>query len=119
MPAWYDIVGLDEKSGELCEGIDESVAIVSEIIQGEIALGLSPSRIILAGFSQGGALSLFTALQLPPELKPAGVVVMSGYLAGANRFNLSAGFEDVPVLHCHGTGDMVGLLLPLYYYYYY
>ena len=107
MPAWYDIVGLDERSAEHCHGIDESVAVVLEIIRGEVNLGLHPSRIILAGFSQGGALSLFTGLQLPAELKPAGIVVLSGYLAGAGRFRLSSGFEDIPVLHCHGTGDMV------------
>lgn len=107
MPAWYDIVGLDERSGELCEGIEESVSTIREIINNEIQSGLPASRIILSGFSQGGALSLFTGLQMPPELKPAGIVVMSGYLAGAGKFKLTPGFEDVPVLHCHGTGDMV------------
>jgi lysophospholipase-2 len=59
----------------------------------------------LAGFSQGGAMSLFTGLQLPKEQRLAGVLVMSGYLAGANTFALTAEHSDVPVLHQHGTAD--------------
>ena len=75
-------MGLDERSSEQCEGIDESVQVVREIINSELACGIAPCRIVLAGFSQGGALSLFAGLQLPSDQKPAGVVVMSGYLAG-------------------------------------
>ena len=106
-PSWYDITGLDAVSSENVEGIDESVEVVREIINNEISIGVLPSRIILAGFSQGGALSLFTGLQLPVECKPCGIVVMSGYLCGSSRLNITDGFEDIPILHCHGTGDMV------------
>lgn len=52
-------------------------------------------------------MSLFCGLQLPPEQKPAGILVMSGYLPGASKFVLTPGFEDVKVLHCHGTADPV------------
>ena len=106
-PSWYDITGLDAASSDNVEGIDESVAVIREIINNEISLGVLPSRIILAGFSQGGALSLFTGLQLPAECKPCGIVVMSGYLCGPNKLKITDGFEDIPILHCHGTGDMV------------
>lgn len=106
-PSWYDITGLDAASSESVEGIDESVAVVRGIVDSEISLGILPSRIILAGFSQGGALSLFTGLQLPVECKPCGIIVMSGYLCGSSRLKMTDGFEDVPILHCHGTGDMV------------
>ena len=60
---------------------------------------------VLAGFSQGGALSLFTGLQLPAEMKLAGILVMSGYLAAAKDFTLTPGLENVPVFHGHGSAD--------------
>jgi len=76
MPSWYDIVGLDERSAESCTGdrvlkfvtksiqfsyyntynilgIEDSVALVRELIDTEISAGLPPNRIVLAGFSQG------------------------------------------------------------------
>lgn len=60
---------------------------------------------MLAGFSQGGALSLTTGLQLPADKKLAGLLVLSGYLAGAKEFTLTPGLESVPVFHGHGTSD--------------
>jgi len=107
MNAWYDIVGLDARSAEACEGIEGSISIVREILEAEVQAGILPGRIVLAGFSQGGALALFTGLQLPVEYKPAGIIVMSGYLPAASKFKLTESFQDVPVLHCHGTADMV------------
>ena len=55
MNAWYDITGLTDVSANECDGIDGSVAIVKGIIENEIHLGIRSDRIILAGFSQGGA----------------------------------------------------------------
>ena len=49
MPSWYDIVGLDERSSEQVEGIEDSVDVVRGIISAELQLGLAPSRIVLAG----------------------------------------------------------------------
>jgi predicted esterase len=71
-------VGLSGRDNENCDGIDDSVNIIREFIDAEIGLGIKANRIVLAGFSQGGALSLYCGLQLPPELKPAGILVMSG-----------------------------------------
>ena len=62
---------------------------------------------MLSGFSQGGAMSLFCGLQLPLEEKLGGILVMSGYCPGYSKFNLTPGMEDVPFLHCHGTADPV------------
>jgi len=62
---------------------------------------------ILSGFSQGGALSLFTGLQRGDDEKLAGILCMSGYLAGAKRFALSETGKKTPVLHCHGTNDQM------------
>jgi predicted esterase len=52
MPSWYDIVGLDDRASEHCNGIEESRNVVKEIIEQEVAAGLSYERIVLAGFSQ-------------------------------------------------------------------
>jgi predicted esterase len=52
MNSWYDIVGLDDRAAETCEGLDESRNIVNEIVQQEVTLGIPHSRIVLAGFSQ-------------------------------------------------------------------
>eukprot|EP00586_Coscinodiscus_wailesii_P022324 CAMPEP_0172509348 /NCGR_PEP_ID=MMETSP1066-20121228/219618_1 /TAXON_ID=671091 /ORGANISM="Coscinodiscus wailesii, Strain CCMP2513" /LENGTH=286 /DNA_ID=CAMNT_0013287785 /DNA_START=296 /DNA_END=1156 /DNA_ORIENTATION=+ len=107
MPSWYDIVGLDERSNEKCAGIDKSIAVVKNILKTEHETTALPySRMLLGGFSQGGALTLFTGLTLPSaEQKLAGIVVMSGYLPGAQQFELTSGLETTPILHCHGTDD--------------
>jgi lysophospholipase-2 len=102
MPSWYDIVGLDERSNENCKGIAVSQARLAGILEKEhAATGLSYSRMVLAGFSQGGALSLFTGLQL--EQKLAGIVVMSGYLPAAKQCKPK--HLNVPIWHGHGTQD--------------
>ena len=102
MPSWYDIKGLDERANEDCHGIAESRARIEGILAKEHAdTGLPYSRMILAGFSQGGALSLFTGLQMEQSL--AGIVVLSGYLPAANKFKPKQ--FKVPVWHGHGTMD--------------
>lgn len=108
MNAWYDIKSLSSEDGATCvDGIASSITIIKEIINAEILLGIRNDRIVLSGFSQGGAMSLYCGLQLPLEMKPAGLLVMSGYLPGSSHFKLTSGFEDIPILHCHGTSDPV------------
>lgn len=102
MPSWYDIVGLDERSNEHCAGIEVSQARIESILEKEHnETGLPYSRMLLAGFSQGGALSLFTGLQLSKSL--AGIVVMSGYLPAVSKLKLTQ--TDVPIFHGHGKMD--------------
>mmetsp|Transcript_21091 Transcript_21091/g.58668 ORF Transcript_21091/g.58668 Transcript_21091/m.58668 type:complete len:235 (-) Transcript_21091:171-875(-) len=106
MPAWYDIKGLDERANESCKGIVESRDRITKIMKDEHdATGLPFARMLLAGFSQGGALSLWTGLQLPAEQRPAGIVVMSGYLAAAGQFTLTPELKDLPIFHGHGQMD--------------
>lgn len=107
MPAWYDIIGLDDRAGESCEGIEDSMAEIHEALEEENKAGIPYSRMMLSGFSQGGAMSLFTGLQMPVEKKLAGVFIMSGYCPGYSKFKLTPGLEDTPLLHCHGTADPV------------
>jgi lysophospholipase-2 len=106
MPAWYDIVGLDKRSNEICPGIDESQKRILDILKSEHDLGIPYNRMVLAGFSQGGALSLYTGMQLPPDAGSlAGIVMMSGYLPHASGFNITPGAEGTPIFHAHGAVD--------------
>lgn len=110
MNSWYDIVGLDERSNENCAGIEESQARLEGILDQEHKTSqLSYQRMVLAGFSQGGSLSLFTGLQLPPSKKLAAIVVLSGYLPAASKVSIPAdsAVASTPVWHGHGTQDMV------------
>lgn len=108
MPSWYDIKGLDMKSNEQCDGIDASQSRLAGILEKEHQdTGLAYNRMVLAGFSQGGALSLYTGMQLSTEQKPAGIIVLSGYLPQQTKFTITSGLEDTPILHCHGSNDPV------------
>jgi predicted esterase len=60
MPSWYDIVGLDDRSEERCTGIEESRARINALVDAELAAGIPANKIIIGGFSQGGAMSLYT-----------------------------------------------------------
>ena len=58
MPSWYDIVGLDERSNESCEGIDDAAETILGLIRDEVEAGVDYGRIVLSGFSQGEYLRL-------------------------------------------------------------
>lgn len=109
MPSWYDITGLDERSNENCKGIEDSTQRIKDILHQEhTTTGLPYSRMVLAGFSQGGALSIFTGFQLSdPSHKLGGIVCMSGYLPALSKFKITDGLQTTPMLHCHGTQDML------------
>lgn len=78
MRAWYDIFGLKFTAREDKAGILESYEALLDVIQGQIKAGFQPETIVLAGFSQGGALALYTALHYDQPL--AGVIALSSYL---------------------------------------
>eukprot|EP00298_Acanthocystis_sp_HF-20_P002498 c12913_g1_i1.p1 GENE.c12913_g1_i1~~c12913_g1_i1.p1 ORF type:complete len:233 (-),score=110.09 c12913_g1_i1:119-817(-) len=103
MPSWYDIVGLNSREKESAEGIQQSKKLIEHLIQAEIQNGIPANKIVVGGFSQGGALSIFTGLQ--QELTFAGVLVMSGYLTGKSQFQITEQAKLSPVLHCHGKDD--------------
>ncbi len=105
MPSWYDITSLDDRAGQPCVGIDESRDAITALIDEEVAAGVPLERIVVGGFSQGGAMSLYAGLQYPGRL--AGICVMSGYLARAESFVLSPQAAATPVAHFHGTIDPV------------
>jgi lysophospholipase-2 len=105
--AWYDITGLDKRSSLSINGINKNVERIKSFLECEHAAGLPYSRMSLMGFSQGGAMSLFTGLQLPLQYKLGGLIVLSGYMPGTDVFQLTPGLEDVPIIHCHGKADEV------------
>ena len=78
MPGWYDVKAMDLTVEEDALGIQESEKILKDYIAREIERGISAQHIILAGFSQGGAIALYTGLRYPETL--AGIMVLSSYL---------------------------------------
>jgi len=110
MRAWYDIRGFNGQASEDVAGIRASAAAVTELIDREVARGMSAHRIVLAGFSQGGAVALHTALREPRAL--AGVLALSTYLPLAPTLaqERSAANAATPIFMAHGTADSV---LPL------
>jgi len=106
MRAWYDIVGLDAAE-EDAEGIRASAAAVARLVDREIERGIAAERIVLAGFSQGGAIALHLGLREPRRL--AGVIALSTYLPLAARLarEKSAASAKLPIFMAHGSYDPV------------
>jgi phospholipase/carboxylesterase len=107
MRAWYDILGTDLVRREDEGGLRRSQAAVEALIEREVARGIARKRIVLAGFSQGGAITLQVGLRSAEPL--AGLVVLSSYLplAGALAAELSPAAKGTPIFMAHGTQDPV------------
>jgi phospholipase/carboxylesterase len=111
MRAWYDIVefSFEGTAGDRADaaGVAESVAQVEALLAREHARGVPPGRIVLAGFSQGGAIALATALRRREPL--AGIVALSAYLPQVRqaREMLVPGAEKQPLFMAHGLHDPV------------
>jgi phospholipase/carboxylesterase len=107
MRAWYDILGPDLAKREDEAGLRRSQAAVEALIDAERARGIDPRRIVLAGFSQGCAMTLMTGLRYRDRL--AGLVGLSGYLplAGQLAAERSAANADLPIFLAHGRNDPV------------
>ena len=107
MRAWYDIFSFAPGSREDATGVQESQAYIESLIRQEIARGIPAKRIVLAGFSQGGAVVLHTALRHSEKL--AGVLALSTYLPLKTHLALekSAQNQAIPIFMAHGTFDNV------------
>jgi len=105
MRAWYDIRDMEFDKRADTEGVAESVAQVNALIAREGERGVSPSRVFLAGFSQGGAITLAAGLQRTAPL--AGLIGLSTYLPSATSAadRLAPGANTQPVFMGHGTLD--------------
>jgi phospholipase/carboxylesterase len=107
MRAWYDITGFGSAYVEDEAGLQDSRQHLQRLIEREAEQGMQPDRVVLAGFSQGGAVALYTGLRYPAPL--AGVMALSSYLPAAEalaaeRRTANAG---TPVFMAHGCADQV------------
>ena len=107
MRAWYDLFGLTASSREDEAGITETQASIEQLIQHELDKGIPSNKIVIAGFSQGGAIALHTALRYQQPL--AGVIALSTYLPLKSTFasQKSPHNQQTPIFMAHGTDDDV------------
>lgn len=105
MPAWYDILEMSlERKVDIAQ-IERSAQQIRDLIQREIERGVEPKNIVIAGFSQGGAVAYHVALGYPQRL--AGLMTLSTYLATNDSLSYSDINKNLPILIEHGTHDPV------------
>ena len=109
MPAWYDTLSMDpsarDSPRESANDVINSAILVNKLIKHEIDNGIPEERIVIAGFSQGGALALH--LSLRSEINLAGVIALSCYLPVRERFESELINKKTPIFQAHGRFDMV------------
>ncbi len=107
MPAWYDLYGVTGSSKEDEDGIKNSQHYVNSLIQKELERGIAAEHIVIAGFSQGGAIALYTALRYPKKL--GGVLALSTYLPVKTKLATEANPANstTPIFMAHGVFDDV------------
>ena len=108
MPAWYDIVHMDERPNrEPADQVIEATNQINALIEDQIAQGIKPERIILGGFSQGGAMALHAGVRFPKTL--GGIMVLSAYelRAETRSSEIHPSNAATPMIFCHGRYDQV------------
>lgn len=107
MRAWYDILGIDIDRDQDRAGIHYSLGLVDALLDEQLAAGIAPERLVLAGFSQGGAIALRCGLARRERL--GGVIGLSTYLLEAEQLEDWAGAEtrSTPVFMGHGSQDPI------------
>jgi phospholipase/carboxylesterase len=107
MPGWYDVVAADLTAQQDAVGIRDSEKLLQDYIKREIERGISPQRIVLAGFSQGGAIALHTGLRYSETL--AGIMALSAYLPLADTVanEVHEANRLIPIFMAHGQHDPV------------
>ncbi|MEO7775306.1 MAG: carboxylesterase [Steroidobacteraceae bacterium] len=107
MRAWYDIMGFAPGNKEDEEGIRDSGRIVAGYVDREREAGIASAHIVIAGFSQGGAIALHAGLRYGTQL--GGILALSTYLPlkGKLAGETTAVNANIPILMCHGTQDPV------------
>jgi phospholipase/carboxylesterase len=107
MRAWYDVAGFDRRAPQDESAIRESAEAIGALVTRERERGIAANRIVVAGFSQGGAMALYTALRWPERL--GAIVALSTYLPLADtlRGELHPANASLPVFMAHGQFDSV------------
>lgn len=103
MPAWYDILEMNlERKVDLAQ-LRASADAVGRLVERERSRGIASQRIVIAGFSQGGAVAFELALSYPAPL--AGLIALSTYFATQNTVEANPVNRDLAILICHGKHD--------------
>ena len=104
MRAWYDVSGFDPRDQDEPR-IRQSAGRIGDLVAREVERGVPARRVVVAGFSQGGAMALFGGLRHPETL--GGVMCLSAYLPLPDRLDAeaSAANRSVPIFQAHGTAD--------------
>jgi phospholipase/carboxylesterase len=107
MPGWYDIKGVSIEDKQDAVGMAESRNMLDQIIESQIESGIASENIILAGFSQGGAVTYFTGVRSKHKL--GGLLTLSTYLPFDQDTKTEQSGENIntPIFACHGTHDGV------------
>jgi phospholipase/carboxylesterase len=107
MRAWYDIKDFDLANRADESGVEESIVQVEALVAREAERGVPRERVLLAGFSQGGAITLATGLRSSAPL--AGLIALSAYLPSAHKAGslLAPGAAKQPLFMAHGSQDPV------------
>ncbi len=107
MRAWFDILGLDENAIQDESGIRKSEQLIAHLIDKIIKTGIPSQRIIVGGFSQGGALALHFAVRYPNQL--GGAIGLSSYIPLAKQVSLERHRinASLPIFLAHGTHDSI------------
>jgi phospholipase/carboxylesterase len=107
MRAWYDIVSIDRSAPQDEVGIRGSYAVLEKLIRRENERGIATDRIVLAGFSQGGAMALYAGTRYPEKL--AGIIGLSCYMLLEAKFSAErvAANHSTSIFLGHGTQDQV------------
>jgi len=105
MPAWYDIIGTSIDDAIDITGIKASAKKIDQLIEHETKRGIKSENIIIAGFSQGGAVAYECALSFPQKL--GGLMALSTYFGTHSNIALSVKNKNIPIFIAHGSGDPV------------
>ena len=105
MRSWYDIVSFDSEGRADRAGVLASSALLEGLIDREIERGVAASKIVVAGFSQGGAVAIHTALQTGHDI--AGLMALSTYMALPDDAANAVSRKDLPIFMAHGSFDPV------------
>ncbi len=105
MRAWYDIVSFDSAGRADSDGIRESSRMLDGLVAREIERGVDAGRIVVAGFSQGGAVAIQTMLRTPHRI--GGMMALSTYLALPGELEHASVRKDLPIFMAHGSFDNV------------
>ncbi|CAM4447151.1 dienelactone hydrolase family protein [Shewanella livingstonensis] len=107
MRSWYDIKSMDLHDRADIQGVMASEQAIRQLVVDQINSGIPANKIVLAGFSQGGVMSLFTGLRFEQQL--AGIMALSCYLPGGDKLpeQLAEANRTTPILQNHGEQDDV------------